>query len=195
MGPVTSRRRLKPEARRDELLDAGARLFAQRRYDDVLMEDVAADAGVSRALLYRYFPAKRELFAAVYQRAADDLLSATVLDPDLPVAGQVAAGLDAHIDYFVANKNTVLAANVALSGDPVVQAIISDELSELRRRMLGTLQLGRSRAVASATLHAWLQFVRVMCVEWLEYEAFPREELRDVCLGALLGALGSDADR
>jgi hypothetical protein len=44
---------------------------------------------------------------------------------------QVAAGLDAHIDYFVANRHTVLAANRVLSGDPVIQAIISDELAEL----------------------------------------------------------------
>lgn len=192
---MTSRRRLKPEDRRNELLDAGAKLFADRSYDDVLMEDVAAGAGVSRALLYRYFSTKRELFAAIYQRAADDLLSQTELDPELPIVEQVAAGLDAHIDYFVANKNTVLAANVALSGDPIIQAIISDELSELRRRMLDTLQFGHSRAAASATLHAWLQFVRVMCVEWLRSEDFPREELRDLCLGALLGALGSNVER
>jgi len=69
-------------------------------------------------LLYRHFPGKRELFAAVYRRASDDLLAASPVVPDLPLAGQVAAGLDAHLDYFVANRRTVLAANRTLAGDP-----------------------------------------------------------------------------
>jgi hypothetical protein len=107
----------------------------------------------------------------------------------------VAAGLDAHIDYFLANRHTVLAANRVLAGDPMIQAIISDELAELRRRMLDALAIdGRRRQVASAALSAWLVFVRALCVEWLENETFSRDELRDVCLGALLGALGSSIE-
>ena len=55
----------------------------------------------------------------------------TELDTHHPIAEQVAAGLDAHLDYFVANRRTVLAANRVLAGDPVVQAIITDELEVL----------------------------------------------------------------
>jgi AcrR family transcriptional regulator len=187
-----SRRRLLPAERRNEILNIGARLFATRPYDDVLMEEVAEGAGVSRALVYRYFSTKRELFAAIYQRAADDLLAATQLDPGVALTEQVAAGLDAHIDYFVANRLTVLAANRVLSGDPMIQAIISGELAELRRRILEAFDFeGLSRDVASAAIHAWLVFVRAMCVEWLENQAFSRTELRDVCLGALQGAFTS----
>lgn len=145
-----------PDDRRNELLDIAAELFATRSYGDVLMEDVAAGAGVSRALLYRYFPDKRSLFASIYQRAADRLLAVIQLDPTLPMAEQVAAGLDAHIDYLATNTHTVLAANRVLSGDPMIQAIISDELTELRRRMLDAFELeGHRRQIASAALHAW----------------------------------------
>jgi AcrR family transcriptional regulator len=189
---VKSRRRLTPDDRRHELIDVGAQLFAARPYDAVLMEDVAEQAGVSRALLYRYFSSKRDLFAAIYQRAAVDLLAATAVNVGVPMAQQVAAGLDAHIDYFLAHRNTVLAANRVLAGDPMIQAIISDELAELRRRMLDAFALdGPPRQVASAALNAWLVFVRALCVEWLENESFSRSELRDVCLGALQGALAS----
>jgi AcrR family transcriptional regulator len=189
---MTSRRRLLPDDRRNELLDAGAQLFAAHPYDDVLMEQVAAQAGVSRALLYRYFSSKRALFAAIYQRAADHLLAATGIDPTVSMAEQISAGLEAHIDYFAANRHTVLAANRVLSGDPMIQAIISDELAELRRRMLDAFEFsGHARDVASATLNAWLLFVRALCVEWLENNTFSRAELRDVCLGALSGAFGS----
>lgn len=184
-----------PEDRRRELRDVGARLFATRPYDEVLMEDVAERAGVSRANLYRYFPSKRDLFAAIYKDAAEGLLTVTEVDPSVPMIDQVMSGLDAHIDYFVANRQTVLSANRVLAGDPMIQAIISDELGELRRRMLDAYDFGAiGRDVASAALYAWLVFVRAICVEWLTHAAFSRRALRDVCLGALLGALNSAAD-
>lgn len=191
--PVVARRRLKPEERRNELLDAGAEFFASRPYDDVLMEDVAARVGVSRALLYRYFPGKRELFAAIYRRAADRLLERAQLDADLPLTDTVSAGLDAHIDYFAANRLTVLAANRTLAGDPLIQAIIDDELAVLRGRMLDAAGFtGHARDVASATVRAWLVFVREMCVQWLENRAIDRDEVRAVCLRALFAGLEID---
>ncbi len=192
---MTSRRRLAPGDRRNELLDAGAHLFAARSYDDVLMEEISERAGVSRALMYRYFSTKRAFFAAIYQRAADRLLAATKLDPTMPMVEQLSAGLDAHIDYFVANRQTVLSANRVLAGDPMIQAIISEELAELRRRMLTALDLdGGRREVGLAAIQAWLLFVREMCVEWLANDSFSRAELRHTCLGALLGAFGAPID-
>jgi AcrR family transcriptional regulator len=174
------------------LIEIGAEMFAALPYDQVLMEDVAARAGVSRALLYRHFPGKRDLLAAVYERAAGELLDATTLDPDVPLAQQLVAGLDIHIDYFAANRHTVLAANRTLSGDPVIQAIITGELTELRRRVLAVTGVtGHDRDVLEAILTSWLTFVRVLCVEWLTDLAIDRTELRDICLGALLGATNS----
>lgn len=187
---VTTRRRLDPAERRSQLLGVGAQLFAAKPYDEVFMEEVAERAGISRALLYRYFPNKRDLFAAVYQQAADRLLARTELAPDRPVREQLSAGLDAHIDYFVAHRNTVLAANRVLAGDPVIQAVITDELSELRRRLLDSTMLGEGPCqMVSAALMSWLVFVRTLCVDWLTHQAFSRAELHDMCVGALLGAL------
>ncbi|MGW1073716.1 TetR/AcrR family transcriptional regulator [Streptomyces sp. NPDC002537] len=195
---MTTRRRLDPGERRDQLLDVGAHLFAAKPYHDVLMEDVAESAGISRALLYRYFPNKHALLAAIYRQATDRLLADTHIDPEGSLPEQVSAGLDVHFDYFHANRHTVLAANRTLAGDPVIQAIITDELGELRRRLLDATGLdGGSREAASAALTSWLAFVRVLCVEWLANEAFSRTQLHDMCVGALRGALGAitDADR
>ncbi|ATL25229.1 TetR/AcrR family transcriptional regulator [Streptomyces formicae] len=195
---MTARRRLDPAERRGELLDTGARLFAAKPYDEVFMEEVAQQAGVSRALLYRYFPSKHALFAAVYQQAADQLLSVTRLDKSAPVFDQLSAGLDAHFDYFAANKHTVLAANRVLAGDPVIQSIITGELAELRRRLLDATALGDGpRELVSSALTSWLVFVRVLCVDWLTNESFTRAELHTMSVGALKGALGAvlDLDR
>lgn len=185
------RQRLSPTDRRAQLLGVGARLFAQRPYGDVLMEDVAKEAGVSRALLYRHFPSKRALFAAVYQQAADQLLVETRLDPADCLVEQLIQGMDVHLDYFVANRNTVLAANRVLAGDPVIQSIMTNELDALRARLLAVLPLAHdtTRQAVSAVLKSWLVFVQVLCVDWLTGETCTRTQLRDSCIGALLGAL------
>lgn len=185
------RRRLTPEQRRAELLDIGAQVFAELPYEQVQMDRIAERAGVSRALLYRHFPAKSALFAAIYRRAAESLQAVVHLDPDMPLNDQIAAGLDTHLDYFEANRNTVLAANRALTGDPVVQAIVFGEHTAMREVMLTALGLaGPAREVMSSLLTSWLMFVHTLCLEWLEHRTLTREQVRASCLGALTGALG-----
>ncbi|MFI1972081.1 TetR/AcrR family transcriptional regulator [Streptomyces cinnamoneus] len=185
------RQRLTPTDRRAQLLAVGAQLFAARPYEEVLMEDVAGQAGVSRALLYRHFPNKRDLFAAVYQQAADQLLAKSRFDPADTLVEQLVEGMDAHLDYFVANRNAILAANCDLAGDPVIQMIAADELDALRARLLGVLPLAddTAREAVSQVLKSWLVFVRVLVVDWLTRETCTRSELRDVCIGAVLGAI------
>lgn len=185
------RQRLSPTDRRAQLLAVGARLFAARPYDDVLMEEVAKEAGISRALLYRHFPSKHALFAAVYQQAADQLLAETRLDPADSLVEQLIQGMDVHLDYFTANRNAVLAANRVLAGDPVIQSIMTNELDALRTRLLAVLPLAdeNSREAVSTVLKSWLVFVQVLCVDWLTHENCTRTQLRDICVGALLGAL------
>jgi len=183
-------RRLSPAERRAQLMDVGARAFAEQPYERVRMDEVAERAGVSRALLYRHFASKHELFAEVYRSAADGLLERSPIEPDLPVAEQVLAALDAHLDYFTANRLAVLAANRDLAGDPTIQAIIADELGELRRRLLDGIGLvGPTRATVSSLVAAWLVFVRIACVDWLAEGTCTRTDLRDACAGALFGVL------
>ena len=155
------------------------------------MEEVAQRAGVSRALLYRHFPSKHALFAAVYQDAADRLLAETRIDPADSLLEQLVQGMDVHLDYFVANRNAVLAANRVLGGDPVIQAIMTGELDALRTRLLAVVPLADEhvREAVSSVLRSWLVFVQVLVVDWLTEQTCTRDELRDVCVGAVLGAL------
>ncbi|ANZ43566.1 TetR family transcriptional regulator [Lentzea guizhouensis] len=179
--------RLTPEARRSQLVDVGASLFASKPYDEVAMEEVASRAGISRALLYRHFSSKRDLFAAVHQRATDQLLTEIGDLGDGTLAEQVAVALDTHFDYFQANRNLVLAANRVLATDPVVRAVITGGFAALQRRLLAAA--GVDGPLAAAAVLAWLEFVRVMCVEWLAHQSFDRVQLRALCVRALLGAL------
>ena len=72
--PPPAYRRLSVEERRSQLLDAALSLFAHRAPEEVSLDDVAEAAGVSRPLVYRYFPGgKQQLYEAALRSAADEL--------------------------------------------------------------------------------------------------------------------------
>lgn len=72
-GPPTERS-LAKAGRRSVLLDAAARLFAQRGYNGVSMEDLGAAAGVSGPAVYRHFSGKPAVLAALLVGVSQDLL-------------------------------------------------------------------------------------------------------------------------
>lgn len=91
----------------------------------------------------------------------------------------------------MANRNAVLAANRVLAGDRVIQTIMANELDALRARLLSALPLAdeSARGAVSDVLKSWLVFVQILCVDWLSRATCTRTQLRDVCIGAVLGAL------
>lgn len=189
---TNSRRRLDPQQRRDQLLEIGIRLFGERPYDDVWIEEVAELAGVSRGLMYHYFPSKREFFTAVVERNMDEFLDATEVDPTLPVAEQLRAGVAAFVSQFVAKRHSHLVINRgAFSTDPQIRELLAAQQATLRQRVLDALGLtGHEREVASLAVWGWLQFVREVCTEWLQGSDVGRDELVELCLRTLVGALG-----
>jgi AcrR family transcriptional regulator len=192
---TVARRRLTPEQRRDEILDVGLRVFSRTGYEDVTMEEVAQQAGVSRALAYHYFPSKKDLFAALWARAHEQLLSAVVFDADAPLRAQIRAGVVAHFTFYQRNLPLVLIANrSAIAVEPVVRDPIAADLAEVRERIVAALGLtGRRRALAEAGLAGWTAFVREVALEWLEKGRISRAQAVDLCMAALDAALGADA--
>lgn len=179
-------RRLEPQQRRQQLLDVGAAMFAEKPYEDVFVEDIAARAGVSRASLYHYFPSKRAFYVAIFRRASNQLLGRANPDPDLPLAEQLATGLEAHIQYFADHPFEAIAINRgALSDDPSIQAIITDELNIIARRLIDKLVAeGHPRGVTEIAIEGWLAFVRAACVKWVQSPEITRAELAEMCLRA-----------
>jgi AcrR family transcriptional regulator len=185
-------RRLEPQQRREQLLDVGAALFAEKPYKDVFMEDIAARAGVSRATLYHYYPSKRDLYVAIFKRASNRFLARASPDPQLPLAEQLAAGLDAHIQSFVDHPFEAVAINRgALSDDPAIQAIIAEQLNVVGQRLVDELVAeGRLRDVTEIAVEGWLGFVRAACVKWVQSQTISRADLTEMCLRAFDCALG-----
>ncbi|MFQ6328047.1 TetR/AcrR family transcriptional regulator [Nocardia sp. CWNU-33] len=82
-------------ARRERILDAAAELGATAEFDRVQMTDVAKSAGVAIGTLYRYFPAKTHLFAALFEdriaRFVEQEWSETGADPIADIGGNLVA--------------------------------------------------------------------------------------------------------
>jgi AcrR family transcriptional regulator len=194
---VSSRRRLTPEQRRDELMDVGATVFEEQAYEDVAMEDVARRANASRALMYHYFPTKREFFAAIWKRA-HDRLSAEVFTADtMSVRDGVAAALEAHLTFYQAHIPLVIIANrSSIATDPALRVPMAEGMRELCDRILDASGVtGHARDVASAALTGWIAFIREITVEWLLGKRISRTEVVDVCMGVLDAALGAEFDQ
>ncbi|WP_068155425.1 TetR/AcrR family transcriptional regulator [Rhodococcus phenolicus] len=190
---ASPRRRLSPDQRRTELLDIGARLFSQHAYEDVRIEEVAELAGVSRGLMYHYFPTKRDFLAAVVQRESDRLLAVTEPDPALSVHDRIAAGLDAYLDYIESHAQGVLAVNRgAGSADASIRGIVDAELDVQQQRIVDALGPDATDLdFVALAVRGWISFVRSVCIEWLEDPRITAAQLRRLCLDALTGMLAA----
>ncbi|MER5748693.1 TetR/AcrR family transcriptional regulator [Streptomyces sp. NPDC002088] len=192
-----TRRRLSTEERREQLLSVGARLFSESPYDDVWIEQVAEIAGVSRGLLYHYFPTKRDFFAAVVERESERMLRMTSAVPGVPVREQLTAGLDAYLEYVETHAHGYRAFHRAdAAGDQSVRRVYQRALAAQEKQILAALgadpefgPLFEERPDVRLAVRGWLAFTTAVCLEWLRGQDLTREQVRDLCARALLGVI------
>ncbi|MFJ3419647.1 MULTISPECIES: TetR/AcrR family transcriptional regulator [unclassified Streptomyces] len=192
-----TRRRLSTEERREQLLTVGARLFSEDPYDDVWIEQVAEIAGVSRGLLYHYFPTKRDFFAAVVERESERMLRMTAAVPGVPAREQLAVALDTYLEYVHTHAHGYRAFHRAdAAGDQTVRRVYQRALAAQERQILAALaadpEFGPTvgeRPDTKLAVRGWLAFTTAVCLEWLRGPELSREQVRDLCARALLGVL------
>ncbi|MFI0085315.1 TetR/AcrR family transcriptional regulator [Streptomyces bobili] len=194
-----ARRRLSTGERREQLLSVGARLFSESPYDEVWIEQVAEIAGVSRGLLYHYFPTKRDFFAAVVERESERMLRLTAAVPGIPVREQLTTGLDTYLEYVRAHAHGYRAFHRAdAAGDQAVRRVYQRALAAQERQILEALAadpefgpLFGERAEVRLAVRGWLAFTTAVCLEWLRGsdDALSRERVRELCARALLGVI------
>jgi AcrR family transcriptional regulator len=99
-----ARKRLPTSARRALIVEAAGRLFGDRGYDGVTLDEVAAAAGVTKPILYRHFEDKRALYLALLERHREDLGSfAGAIPPEGPLTTRLRAVLEVWLDYVEAH--------------------------------------------------------------------------------------------
>lgn len=170
------RKRLAPEQRREEIVVAAYRVFAAHDPATVTFEEIAAQAGVSRALVYNYFGDKGSLLAAVYAHAIADL--------DADLVEQLAAdellserlrNLVLHYVAFAQSRSGTwhILSYVAATQHPAVQEVRRARVDRLAA-VLGT---GPTLRLAVAGLIGMLEEV---LTQWLAKPEVSIDELLSV---------------
>lgn len=182
--------RLDVDERRRQLLALGAELFTQHSYDDLSMAAIAKHAGISKALLYHYFPSKRDYFVATLGQAAEELRGRTAPDPSLPPAEQLVRSLDAFLAFIEENDAAYQKLIHSASSVSEVHELVEQVRAQTAGRILEALFPGTDApALARAAVRAWFWFMDGAILDWLEYRDLDRADLRNLLLGTLYGAL------
>ncbi len=191
------RRRLSPEDRRSELLALGAEVFGQRPYDEVRIDEIAERAGVSRALMYHYFPDKRAFFAAVVRAETERLFNATNTPPaqGQTLFDRLRAGVVAYIRYDEEHPHGAWAAYIGMGRtDPVLRGIDAvDNERQMHRIMAALTEHGELDSKVErdlrAIVYAWLAFTFELCRQRVLDPSIDADHLADSGAHALLDAI------
>ncbi|WP_437752863.1 TetR/AcrR family transcriptional regulator [Sorangium sp. So ce1389] len=175
------RQRLDLDARRAQLLALGLELFSQRAYDDVAIDEVAQAAGISKGLLYHYFPTKRDFYIAVLREAARELVERSLDVDDLPVDERLRTGLDAYLAYVERQGISYAAVfRGGIGSDAEVLAIIDETRSRFLDKLLADTPVTERPPALRVALRGWIGFVEATSLDWVERHELDRTSLRDL---------------
>ena len=197
-GAGSGRTRLSPDQRREQLLDLGVRLLATRSLDELSIDLLAEEAGISRGLLYHYFGNKQEFHTAVVQRAADDLFAVTAPTGEGSPLEQLAGSLERYVDYVAANYHGYVSLlRGAAGGHEGLREIYESSRAALTDRLFegpvaqeaAALGLTDTPAVR-LMVHGWAAFTEDVVLEWVRDDrGLSREELLVTLAASLPGIL------
>src|SRR4051794_1161828 len=176
--PKKSRRRLSAPDRRAAILDAALEVFSGRGYHAASIDEIASQAGISKALIYEHFPSKKDLHASLLERHVQDIFERLAESAATPDPGEVRlrAGVDAFLEWsethpqafrllfrdtFEADVADVLRrlqqqATLAIAGlmatEPIAE--VHSDVSEAERR-LGVEMFAQQLSGAAQSLAIW----------------------------------------
>jgi AcrR family transcriptional regulator len=181
-------RRLENDERRRRLLDLGARLFTEHAYDEISMAQIAREAGISKALLYHYFPSKRDYFVATLSGGAENLRTLVEPDPELPPAQALAAALDTYLKWIEENSEAYAKLFRSAGAVPEVRELVEGVRTATADRILEGIDASGNPKARTA-IRGWLWFMDGACLDWIANRDLERVELHGLLLGTLAGTL------
>jgi AcrR family transcriptional regulator len=177
--------RLEPDERRRQLLEAARKLFSERHYGAVSLDEIAAEAGVARGLINHYFGTKRDLYVEVVREM--------VRVPPLPVPEYVAGtstrervsqAIDGWLTMTSRNRGTWLDSIRSQGlGDPEIAAVFEEAREDAAVRMVAILGLGPIEDVAPerlAMMRAYGGLAEAATVQWLDHGRLTREQVHEL---------------
>ncbi|WP_022881402.1 TetR/AcrR family transcriptional regulator [Gryllotalpicola ginsengisoli] len=176
------RTRLSPDERRRQLVTLGVNALADRPLEAITIEFLAAEAGVSRGLLFYYFGSKTGLHHQIVGTARDSLMRATEPRLELPPVERLHDTLERFVSFAREHRLTFYSlVRGAAAGDENVRQIVEEVRSAQTERVLavfadlGTEPTPRLRVA----LRAWVALAEQALVDGAMNAELPPEELVD----------------
>jgi AcrR family transcriptional regulator len=183
-------RRLGVDERRAQLLEVGTELFTEHSYEELSMARVAKEAGISKALLYHYFPSKDEFFKAAIAEAAAELAQRTAPDESLPPLEQVHASTRAFVDWIAERGAAYMKLLQSVGAVPELRETMTGIRDFTSARILDGLVPEPERTPAKrAAVRAWLWFMDGILLDWIEHGDRDADAVADQLAGSLTALL------
>ncbi|GAA0252637.1 helix-turn-helix domain-containing protein [Cryptosporangium japonicum] len=191
------RRRLDPGQRQETILTAAAEAFREHGYAGTAVSVIAARAGASEALVYRYFAGKDQLYAALVRRAIDALLAQQAealraLPDGVPARDRLRATTLVYLDHIAGHPEAWAVPFRHPGGEPAAAAAVRADARRDYVERLRALLSPRTGLRREFALWGYFGFLDAACLRWVDAgcPADARWSLIDAALGALEGALG-----
>ena len=180
--------------RRDQLLDAATEVV-RRLGQDTTMEAVAAEVGVAKPVLYRYFGDRSGLFDALAARVAGALerTFSEALSSGLPLRQQVESAIDAYVGVLESDPEVYRFATTRMRSEPSPPSGAFDDATTTLARALGEACRGAGRDSGPAEVWAAgvIGMVHVAADRWLRHPVMTRAALVDHLSELLWSGLGA----
>lgn len=187
-GPAYTR--LAVDERRRRLLELGSELFTHHAYDELSMAKIAKEAGISKALLYHYFPSKEAYFVATLEEKANELQQRTIPDPALPPFEQLSASLDEYLKWVEENAGAYDKMIRNAGAAPEVRALLDRVRSQTANRILvGLSPDGPPSPLLRTAIRGWLGFLDGACLDWVNHDDVDRETLHGLLVSTLVASV------
>jgi AcrR family transcriptional regulator len=173
------RRRMGVEERRQQLIGVALDLFSRRSPDEVSIDEIASAAGISRPLVYHYFPGKLSLYEAALKRASDDLAARFVEPRKGPLGARLLRVMGRYFD-FVDEHGPGFSA--LMRGGPAVGSSTTNALVDSVRQaayvqILSHLDVTDAPARLELVVRSWVSLAESTALIWLDGRRIPRAEL------------------
>ena len=184
------RSRLDVDERRAQLLALGLAMFSERSYNEVAVDNLARAAGVSKGLLYHYFPTKRDLYVAAIGEAARHLLDETTRAGDGAPQERLRRGLSTYLDFVERHgKAYVALMRGGVGSDPEVATILEDTRRTFAAHILQHVEGESMLPLLQTAVRGWIGFVEATSLEWVSRRAVRRDELVELLAGVIVDAI------
>ncbi|MEU6004853.1 TetR/AcrR family transcriptional regulator [Streptomyces sp. NPDC001698] len=173
------RRRMGVEERRQQLIGVALELFSRRSPDEVSIDEIASAAGISRPLVYHYFPGKLSLYEAALKRASDDLAGRFAEPREGPLGARLLRVMRRYFD-FVDEHGPGFSA--LMRGGPAVGSSTTNALIDSVRQaaydqILSHLGVEEPPARLELVVRSWISLAESTALIWLDGRRIPRAEL------------------